>query len=202
MPIAPKKGMVIYMNKIAYIIAVIIMTVLVILSAAACNGKNESISPDLETMVSETTVPDTTLPEEMFRPSDTDEPATAPAWWSGDWHGYWTVTGGQGIYENLIDNEWDCYAIINTDADNTTTILIWDDEVFRGEVEIKISNNTSEEQGVTTSVSGVLFDDPVTDVTWIISPGSNDDTDTIIINGKHDYPNGDWFRYDIYLNRG
>jgi len=120
------------------------------------------------------------------------------AWWDGDWYGYWTIVSGDGRYESMKGGRWDCYAIINTYADNTATVFWYDDDMFLGEVEIEFEFH--EGYGtVATSIGGTLFDDPVRDDAWYLNTANFEHENMIEIDEWHEDLQGVEFRYKVYL---
>ena len=129
----------------------------------------------------------------------------ALAWWDGDWYGYWTMPSASGIYEDLKDASWDCYAVIGVKADGAATVRLWDDDTEMALVEILINPIAGTGgMGAATSESGLFYDRPLIHADWIIMPEPEDyDIHLITISGDHkdsdDFFDYDEFRYDIYL---
>ena len=122
------------------------------------------------------------------------------AWWDGDWYGYWTVVSGSGRYESMKGGVWDCYAIINAYDDETATVFWFDDDMFLGEVNVALSfEGYHIEIGYAESVGGTLFDDPVRDEAWYISPDNSDYDNMIEIDEWHEDLQGVTFRYKVFL---
>ena len=122
------------------------------------------------------------------------------AWWDGDWYGYWTIVSGSGRYESMKGGRWDCYMTINAYADNTATIFWYDDDMFLGEVEVELDFDGYQiDIGFATSVSGTLFDDPVQDGAWYISPDNSNYDNMIEIDKWHEDLQGVEFRYKVFL---
>ena len=92
-------------------------------------------------------------------------------WWEGEWYGYWTITSGTGEFEELEGGVWDCYAIIDINADGTGVVHIWDDDWEIGSVILDLNEGYGVGyMGGGTADGGTLFGDPVGRADWIIRP--------------------------------
>ena len=121
-------------------------------------------------------------------------------WWDGDWYGYWTVVSADDPYLHLKGGVWDCYATIDVREDDTATVSWWDDDVFLGEVEIALSfEGYQVEIGLADSTGGMLFDAPVQDGAWYLTPDNSDYENMIQIDEWFDDSDGDSFRYQVFL---
>jgi hypothetical protein len=121
------------------------------------------------------------------------------AWWDGEWYGYWTIVSGRGYYETLVGGVWDCYAFIDTYEDGSATVLWFDDDVRLGDVDIYIDFTGYTVLGYAESIGGYLFNDPVQDEAWFISPDSSPHEHMIVIDEWHEYSSSDRFRYKAFL---
>ncbi|MDR0489770.1 MAG: hypothetical protein LBH28_00790 [Oscillospiraceae bacterium] len=127
----------------------------------------------------------------------------ALAWWDGEWYGYWTVYSADETYKNYEGGIWDCYAVIDANADNTAVVYLWDDDIELGSVEIQIEPDAGGIMGGATSEGGVLFDSPVKHADWLIYPFAdyygNETEDMIGIDARFKDSDGDTFEYKICL---
>ena len=120
-------------------------------------------------------------------------------WWDGDWYGYWVMVSGDDPYIGGIGRYQDCYAIINVNDDYTATILLFDDVIRIGEVEVEIVGDYPDFMGVAEAVGGEMFYDPLGDLDWSINPGFSGHENMIMIDNWYTDDYGDRFRYQIFL---
>ena len=122
------------------------------------------------------------------------------AWWDGDWYGYWTVISADDPYLDLKGGVWDCYLTIEAREDDTATVVWWDDDMLLGEVEIALTfAGYQVEIGLADSTGGTLFDHPVQDEAWYITPDNSDYENMIQIDAWYDDLDGDSFHYQAFL---
>ena len=142
-------------------ILAVAIAVLVVFCFAAC-GNRGGDEPNIES--SEPAVADDSAA------SDGGSNA-AFSWWEGDWYGYWVAEKAGGEFAEWDGGKWDCYAVIDVDADGSATMYIWDDETDMATAEIKIDP----EGGVTpmgsaNSTGGEAFAEPLDYADWTIMP--------------------------------
>lgn len=123
-------------------------------------------------------------------------------WWNGDWYGWWTVTGGDGDYEEWNNKWWDCCANISIGADYTGTVEIWDETEPRGNgvsyAEVSLNEAGTGEHGTMTSEGGWFMWADLAHADWIVDPGIVDYDDLICIDGWYEDEDGS-FHYAMYL---
>jgi len=192
------------MKKVLY--AVLVMTML--FSLAACGGNNDAgegavsdiVKSDTEDSKSE--VPAITINEAVEEPLSgaAEEPLSeALAWWDGEWYGYWKVSSADYAYEDYEGGVWDCYAIFEVNKDSTATAYWWDDNNDLSTMELIMYTDAGGIMGGATSENGKLFGYPSGHADWVISPNFNTYTDMIVVQEWFEDPEGDGFRYEIFL---
>ncbi len=125
-------------------------------------------------------------------------------WWNGDWYGYIYLPTADGAWEELEDGWWDCFATIDSDANGTGSIFLWDDGGELGDVTLQITEHGVSDVGVAMSESGHFNKMVIEHADWIIDPGTNTQPyeHLIIIDGTFEDPDGDeygGFMYEIWL---
>lgn len=125
-------------------------------------------------------------------------------WWNGDWYGYFYLSTADGVWEELEDGYWDCFATIDSDAEGVGNIFLWDDGGELGDVTLQITEYGVSDAGVAMSESGTFNAEEIGHADWIIDPGTNtqDYEHLIIIDGTfEDSRGGDYggFTYEIWL---
>ena len=161
-------------------------------------------------------------------PATTDEPGTTDVpvttsndydWWKGEWYGWWCVTDGTGVFENLNDIAWDAYAEINVYYDGTGIITLWDTETSRSSALVNCRltfEPGTDAHGKMVSDTGSFFDSgswltnweinaaPIAARDWVVDAGASTVShfdDMIEIAGKYvdPYYSTESFTYHIYL---
>lgn len=143
--------------------------------------------------------------------SDSQTGETAPAastgdalldFWTGEWYGWWIITGADGGYESSNNKWWDCCAQISIGADYTGSVLIWDEDLPKdnalSEASVTLSSAGTGEYGTLTSEGGYFLRSELAHADWIVDPGIMDYDDLISIDGWYEDDNGS-FHYSMYL---
>jgi len=181
---------------------VILLSIILILSAAAC-GSDEPVNKTKEINVIEPTPTPTPEPTpEVVEVAVNSRLNEVMEWWGGDWYGYWTVISADDPYLGFKGKQWDCYAKIEAFDDETATILLWDDDIVMGEIKVDLILEGYEAgiSGFAQSTGGDMFDVPIEAEEVWINPGFGDThDDMIVIDQWHEDKDGDEFRYAIYL---
>jgi hypothetical protein len=122
------------------------------------------------------------------------------AWWDGEWYGYWTVPSTNDPWSFLEDGIWDCYAVIDVNADGSGTVYLWDDDMEIATVDILISEDGGVSNlGAAKSISGYFRNEPIRNADWIIDPGLHNYDDFMWIDGRLTDSDGDYFDYEFFL---
>ena len=146
--------------------------------------------------------PETTAPESTPNPAPEPEDDTLPealAWWDGEWYGFWRIPYADGPYASYAGGMWDCYAIIEVAADGTAMITLWDDDVELASLEAVIYPDAGGIMGGLTSEGGELFGHTSERAEWVINPVFSTHSDMIQIVELYSDPDGDGFKYEIFL---
>lgn len=154
------------------------------------------------TLTREETQSEASAPEAAEAGSDAPAGDALLDWWNGDWYGWWTVTGGDGAYENWSNQWWDCCANIDIGADYTGNVTLWDEDLPQNnavsEATVTLNPAGTGEQGTLFSESGYFLDSELLHADWIIDPGLADYDDLICIDGWYEDADGG-FHYAMYL---
>ncbi|MDL2248612.1 hypothetical protein LJB89_02835 [Tyzzerella sp. OttesenSCG-928-J15] len=133
---------------------------------------------------------------------DTDMTALQE-WWSGDWYGYWEVSGASGVYKDWEEIGYmDCYARIELDEDGMGRVWLWDDSGEMGTVDIEASEiGGSGSMGAAISTGGSFMDYPIGRADWLIDPSLYGHDDYMVIDGDFENPDDpdSSFYYYCYL---
>lgn len=127
----------------------------------------------------------------------------AQIWWNGDWFGWWMISNGEGGYEELNGNWWDCCAVIDLNGSGDGSIELWDENVERSEglayaiVSLEKGDDTGE-YGILYCENGFFLDSKLLSADWIIDPDDMDLAHMIKIEGWYEDEDGS-FTYDFYL---
>ncbi|MGM9615480.1 MAG: zinc-ribbon domain-containing protein [Oscillospiraceae bacterium] len=100
-------------------------------------------------------------------PEEASEPTAVQEFWDGDWYGWWGVYDCTGEYTDAEGMWWDCCARIETEADLTGTIRLWDEDTSDENplmlAEISILELDDLASGVAFSTSGQFLDMDLSD---------------------------------------
>ncbi|MDL2259089.1 DUF5640 domain-containing protein [Eubacteriales bacterium OttesenSCG-928-K08] len=153
----------------------------------------------------------------VFKRSEGAPPAKAPVatvdagnlnalqqWWNGEWYGYIYLPTADGVWEELEDGYWDCFATISSDASGLGRIYLWDDGGVLGDVSVQITEYGVGSAGVAMSEHGYFNAEEIGHADWIIDPGTNTQSyeHLIIIDGTFEDSRGSdygGFMYEIWL---
>ena len=154
------------------------ISVLLVFCFAAC-GNNGGDEPDMDNG-------EPAVTEDSGEAAADEGLSEALSWWEGQWYGYWVAEKAGGDYAEWDGGRWDCYAVIDVDADGSATMYIWDDEIDMATAEIKIDP----EGGVTpmgsaNSTGGEAFAEPLGYADWTIMP-TYDGYEDYYGNAKYD----------------
>ena len=184
------------------------LAMVIVFSLAACGSKDgagdnkEGSNPGGNASGSsspESSSPETSAISDSGSAISAQPLSEALAWWDGEWYGYWKVSSADNAYEDYDGGEWDCYAVIDVAADNTATVYFWDDEIELAVIELIMYTDAGGIMGGATSESGTLFGFPSEHADWVISPNFNTYDDMIVIQEWFSDPDGDGFRYEVFL---
>lgn len=123
-------------------------------------------------------------------------------WWNGPWYGWWTLTGGDGEYEELSNEWWDCCVYIDIGSDYTGQIEIWDEDYTREEglciADVSLSELGTGEHGTVYSEGGMFWNCELAHADWIVDPGLVDYENMVWLDGWYEDSYGS-FKYDFYI---
>lgn len=139
--------------------------------------------------------------------AETESPANKPAfleWWDGDWYGLWIITSGTDYHDGYDGYFWDCCVTIETEADLTGCLTLWDEDNEIGysdpDVRVEVSFNSAGvgAHGTMFSEIGDFYGASVGHADWIVDPGLEKVDDFLWIDGTYEDADGS-FNYEIYL---
>lgn len=119
-----------------------------------------------------------------------------PAFWSGDWYGWWYVYSCTGEYEGLEPNWWDCCAQSKVDRKGKGSIVIWDETMGDSDALADVRFQVTD--GVATSTDGWFMEKDLTEGQWVIRPEDYKYDNFLVIDGAYEDDAGSLL-YSIYL---
>lgn len=130
-------------------------------------------------------------------------------WWLGDWYGWWTIFDGDGSYEEMINESWDCCTYIEESGDGTYLISIWDEDYNNyesnclAEVNVKLDSGMTE-KGAMVSIGAegdYFWYGDVLEYDWNIDPYDTGTENMITINGSYIDEEGEYCEYGVVLTK-
>lgn len=124
-------------------------------------------------------------------------------WWNGDWYGWWTVTGCDGIYEDWEEGWWDCGATITVDEAGQGHLLLWDTDYPKeeplAEIDLAIfEKEGSGEMGAAVTTGGNFIDMKVSDGAFTMDPDEAPFENLLVLEGEYETLSGGFY-FECYL---
>lgn len=149
-------------------------------------------------------LPGASLPEKAEEAAQETVLSDRQVFWNGDWYGVWHIENADGKWIDQSGQSFDCFARIDIAADNTGTMIFWDELQSAGmpiaSVELIISDSADKAaSGVAVSTGGFFFDAAIEETQWSVEPATAPfDSMFYIENGRFESENGS-FDYKIML---
>ncbi len=123
-------------------------------------------------------------------------------YWTGSWYGWWMMTDGTGLYENMEPGIWDACAYIEGHEGMDGYMDLWDrdfsfDDPIAG-IDLSFANPDDTEFGVMCCRGGWFFSDTLEDDAWYVDPNQLAYENIFDFRGSYEDEDGT-FSYRVLL---
>lgn len=137
--------------------------------------------------------------ESVPTPAPTAETAPAPggAVSDTDWYGWWKMDRCKGDWAHMYGYYWDCCAVMDELGDGALNMLLWDEDMPRGNC---LSEARLERSGgVLQCAGGSFLDRELNSTDWKLSETEDACGRLLTIEGEYEAVGKGGFHYVIYL---